>query len=435
MDPLQKKLAETEASISALLAKIDAEQAGEMTEADETTLAALMDTLKDTKAQIAKKEEARAALHKEPSAVSKAGPVFYPEERFKSNNDLAFEKTGNFESLGEFAQAVFDITNRAASALPCNDPRMEQWHNFSAAASSSRGTPGLLVPQQYAQDVTNYSRKLNQIVNLFTPKVTATDSIKYNVNKKEYAATNGVQSYYGTAGSTLTETNPDFEEVTLPIHKQHVYVTVESEVLSDAPRLNQIMMQDAPEAIARLQSRKIFDGMGVNEPLGFMHANNGSLISQAKKSGQAAATIVSENINQMYARLANKDAGAFWLASPSAKAALGDLTIGQNAAYLPVQNPLTQAYEPPLKGLPVIECDFCAVLGTVNDLILVQPKGYELYIREGVRFDTSMHIEFNKDKQAFRWILRNGGGPTFRTVYTPEVGDTRSYFITLATRA
>lgn len=432
---LKEKLAAVVAKLDAVLALADAEQDSVLTDEQSKEMEALMNEASSLKAQIAQREKAETVKAEAEAAIQKPAVVkFFPSVN-KTESDNHFAKTGGFESLGEFAQSVFLSANRALSALPSNDSRMEQWHNFTQAAVSSRGTTGFLVPQQYADEISGYSKQLNQIVNLFQQSPTTGDSVKFTVNKKNYSASNGVQSYYGTPGSSLTESSPDFEEVMIPLHKQHVYVTVESEVLEDAPRLNTILMQDAPEAIGRLQSRKIFDGIGVNEPLGFMHANNGSLISQAKETGQTAATINSPNINKMYSRLVNKEAGAFWLASPGAKAALGDIVLGQNAAYLPIQNPLTQAYEPPLKGLPVIECDFCAALGTVNDIILVQPKGYRIFTKQGVRFDSSMHILFDADKMAFRWILRNGGGPVFRSVYTPEAGDTRSNFITLATRS
>jgi len=60
---------------------------------------------------------------------------------------------------------------------------------------------------------------------------------------------------------------------------------------------------------------------------------------------------------------------------------------------------------------------------------------YILAQRADVRADTSIHVAFLTGEQAFRFMLRLDGQPTWKKPLTPYKGsNTKSPFVTLATR-
>ena len=104
-------------------------------------------------------------------------------------------------------------------------------------------------------------------------------------------------------------------------------------------------------------------------------------------------------------------------------------------------------YEPPpalsaspfatLLGRPVIYSQACETLGSVGDIIFWDPKEYWTGQKaEGVRQDISIHLFFDFDTTAFRFIYRLGGMPWWRTAVSPRSGSaTLSCMVTLAVRA
>ena len=89
-----------------------------------------------------------------------------------------------------------------------------------------------------------------------------------------------------------------------------------------------------------------------------------------------------------------------------------------------------------LKGRPLVACESCATLGTAGDLILWSPKSYLTGTRGGVKEAMSMHLRFDYNEQAFRFLFAVDGQPWHASAITPLKGsNTLSSIVTLAVRS
>jgi len=89
-----------------------------------------------------------------------------------------------------------------------------------------------------------------------------------------------------------------------------------------------------------------------------------------------------------------------------------------------------------LKGRPLIPCEYCATLGTVGDIVLVDLSYYITALQGGVQTASSIHLRFDYAETAFRTMTAIDGQPWLQSALTPFKGsNTLSPFISLATRA
>ena len=160
-------------------------------------------------------------------------------------------------------------------------------------------------------------------------------------------------------------------------------------------------------------------------------------MTQAKKSGQTADTIVSENITGMWSRLwAPSRANSVWLISQDCEPQLSALADANgNALYQPPgglsDTPYTRIF-----NRPVIMSEHCSTLGDKGDIQLVDLSQYLAITKGGIRGDSSMHVRFLYDERVFRWMYRVDGQSTWSAPLTPLNGsNTLSPFINLAARA
>jgi HK97 family phage major capsid protein len=162
------------------------------------------------------------------------------------------------------------------------------------------------------------------------------------------------------------------------------------------------------------------------------------VISVAKETGQAASTIVKENIDKMWSRCWSRSRkNAVWLINqdiePQLLAQPGDRHRRRarlSAAWRPVGAPYATLY-----NRPVIATEYNASLGTTNDIALVDLSQYTIVDKGGVQMATSMHVAFDTDEMRFRVTYRVDGRPMWHSALTPFKGSaTKSPFVILAAR-
>jgi hypothetical protein len=132
----------------------------------------------------------------------------------------------------------------------------------------------------------------------------------------------------------------------------------------------------------------------------------------AAKSGQGAGTVIYENIVKMYSRRYGRNTQNYiWLINQDVEPQLQSM-IAPGAtfpAYLPPGGLSASPYGM-LMGRPVLPLEACSALGTEGDIIFFDPTQYLVVMQsEGMRSDVSMHLYFDTDHLAFRFILRVGG--------------------------
>jgi HK97 family phage major capsid protein len=165
--------------------------------------------------------------------------------------------------------------------------------------------------------------------------------------------------------------------------------------------------------------------------------NSDCTYSQAKETGQAAATIVTENVIKMRSRMRPEEyQNACWYCSLSCMEQLNLLTIdvGTGGAPIALVNITADGIERIL-GRPLIYTEFAEAIGTVGDLVLASWPTY--LIGEGTYSNTasSIHVRFDYNETAFRFVKQVDGQPWWRTTLTLKNSWVVAPFVTLAARA
>lgn len=122
----------------------------------------------------------------------------------------------------------------------------------------------------------------------------------------------GVESKWIAEAGTIAPTKPKFRQIELNLKKQCVLVYVTDEMLQDSTVLENVLTRIASDELSFTLEEAIVAGSGAGEPLGIINAD--CLVSVDKESGQAAGTVLLENIVKMWSRLLGKSrANAVWL--------------------------------------------------------------------------------------------------------------------------
>jgi HK97 family phage major capsid protein len=88
-------------------------------------------------------------------------------------------------------------------------------------------------------------------------------------------------------------------------------------------------------------------------------------------------------------------------------------------------------------GRPIIPTQACQTLGDKGDIIFADLSQYMTAVKTGgLRTDVSIHLWFDYDTLAYRFILRIAGQPWWSSSISPKNGsNTLSPFVTLDERA
>ena len=240
------------------------------------------------------------------------------------------------------------------------------------------------------------------------------------------------------AGSVSSSTNePTFAQVALTAKKLTGYTVVSNELLNDsAIALEAVLMQLFAEALSFFEDDSFIAGVGGGQPVGILNAD--ALVSVAKETGQAATTIVWENIIKMFSRLLPSSLmRSIWYAHPDTFPALAtmSLAVGTGGAPVWINN---GASGPPMTilGRPVVFTEKAETLGTAGDMVLSDMSYYLIGDRQSLAIANSPHVLFTTDQTVWRFIQRVDGRPWIDTALTPRNGtNTMSPFVALATRA
>jgi HK97 family phage major capsid protein len=110
---------------------------------------------------------------------------------------------------------------------------------------------------------------------------------------------------------------------------------------------------------------------------------------------------------------------------------------GAGALYLPPNGLANSSAYGSLLGRPIVVTEACAALGTVGDVILADLTKYLTVVKAGgLRSDVSMHLWFDQNLTAFRFVLRMNGQPWLSAPIARKNGsNTLSHFVTVATRS
>lgn len=296
---------------------------------------------------------------------------------------------------------------------------------------------GFLVPAEMRNEIWKYAFETDGVLTRMTIEPTNSNSVMINRDETTPWGSTGVRAEWLKEGATFTQRKPVFGQDRIELNKVGCLVPATDELLEDAPRLSNHLTQKAGEAINWVVSDSIINGIGGGQPLGII--NSGAVVTQAKETSQTADTINVANAVKMRGRLikAGGLGGAFWAINPDAWNQLPQMTIGNHPVFTSPNSGVKETPSGSLLGIEVLETESCQTLGDLNDLILINPRGYFAAQKQGgIKFAMSIHLWFDTDTTAFKWTIRIGGTPYASGPITPpNSAITQSHFINLAARA
>lgn len=248
----------------------------------------------------------------------------------------------------------------------------------------------------------------------------------------------GIRAYWLDEGAAKTASSPKIRLMDLRLKKLAALIYITDELLADRVALEAFVSSRVPLEINFKVEDAIINGTGGGQPEGILNAN--ATVSVAKEGGQAANTVVWNNIKKMYSRMwARSRQNAAWFINQDIESQLFSMSETVGTGGVPVYLPANGAAGSPfatLMGRPVVPIEYCPTLGTVGDIIFADLSQYVLIDKGSVQAAQSMHVRFLNDEMAFRFVMRVDGQPMWNSALTPFKGTaTQSPFITLATRA
>jgi HK97 family phage major capsid protein len=250
----------------------------------------------------------------------------------------------------------------------------------------------------------------------------------------------GIRVYTDAELALMTQSKTKFEKIRLEPKRLTGMYFASDEILKNAPILQGEMEGLFREEFAFKGQDIAINGSGSGEGLGVLNA--GCLVSVAKETGQVAATILFENLVKMKARVRLRSrASLVWLANQDVEPQLYTLSlpVGTGGSVMPVYVPSMNqdsGVAGTLLGIPIVFVEQCATLGTVGDIILGDWSMYYAANKGGIESASSIHLKFDYNQTAFRFVTWFDGQPRVKSALTPYKGtNTVSPFVALATRS
>lgn len=444
-----KTLAELRALLAQLISRQEsllADEAG-FTDEVEAEVRKIGDEITSTEKSIdelVKKEERRlaalAAVQERTAAVSdivsrsKSGISF--ETKKKPFDHILRDALGE---QGTFGKYLGLIANRALGndsvALQRIQREMRTATGMSIQSNEDGGyligvTDGGLIADQIYEEAVFAKRATRAELD------PGTRSISYKRYKgrsrKDGYRHGGFRVFWEGEGETIDATRLKFETQQINLQSLKAILPVTNDLLINARALESEIMAMAPKSFAFEIDRAMYEGNGVGKPTGIM--NSKLKITIPKESGQAADTLLIENIIKAEARTASEN--SVWYANKNALPQLATLRFTDNSPAFLVHSSISEkGFGKTLFGRPLEFVEFCETIGDEGDVLLADWGAYRVLDPAAIRMEGSMHVYFLTDEYAFRFVKDVNGAPMYDTALEPLKGtETLSEFVTIAAR-
>lgn len=339
-----------------------------------------------------------------------------------------------FEDMPEFFKTIWHNTHSGREV----DAKRTTLKNAAASSGEPAGG-GFLVPEAFRAELLRLSlesgvtRPRARIVPMETSRV-----LYPTVDETSHASNvfGGVQAYWTPESGQMQDVAAKFSRIALEAWKLTAFANVPNELISDSAISFEAYMRSAfPEALAYFEDDAFINGTGVGQPLGWLNAQAG--VEVAAEGGQAAGTIVWENIVKMYSRMLPQALSrAVWVVSPDTFPELATmaLSVGTGGSAIWLNNGVSG---PPMSilGRPVIVSEKVENLGDAGDINFVDLNYYLIGDRQAMTVESSPHYRFQNGETSYKFVTRVDGRPWIQSALTPRNGGaTLSPFVKLAAR-
>ena len=429
---------ELEIANQAFLARLEAGET--LTDEDNAKLSANVEEFDTLTAHIEQRERitAQTATLAEPHgrrtapAPLVAGTVSNPGQAPIVSRPLN-GKSG-FDSFGSFSKAVINAAVNPQAA----DERLMGAIAGNNTATGSEG--GYLVPPDFRDIIMEKITTEESLLGRTDGLQTVSNSITIpKSTTTQWDSSNGVQGYWLGQGGSITTSQAQLAQTVIPVHKLACLVPVTEEQMEDGPLIDSYLNRKVPDKLDWMISDAIINGNGTGKPLGILDAAAGGTVAETR-TATAAQVVLHDDILGLWGHMyAPWRANSVWLINPAVEEWLNILAYsGAPAATgMPVYMPpggLSASPYATLMGRPVIPHQTCAAAGSKGDIILADFSQYLSVTKtSGMRSDVSIHMYFQTDQSAFRFIIRVGGEPWYDEVVAANNGTyNQGAFVVLA---
>lgn len=452
---LKARLGELNETGKAIQAKADAEKR-DLTKEEQDEVDQIFAEFEDVEADIKRRErlaaqderlgESRGRVVPALAAAATELVVEQPARRGMQNTVLRTQEERarwGFRDFGEFCSSV-----RGAVAAPSNmDPRL-----ISNAAATTYGAEGVgadggfAVPPEWRDQIMKQVDAEDSLLSQTDKQPVTGNTITFPVDETSaWQTTGGILAFWDGEAQAMTQSKPALKDLTVKLHRLTALVPVTDELLEDTAALGSYVAGKAGEKIDFKVNDAIVNGTGAGMPLGIMSAP--ALVTVTKETSQTTATFHADNAAKMMARLPAKSfARSVWLINQDVLPFILKLgfaivkadgtAAGAGPMYLPPNGLANSSPYGSLLGRPIVVTEACATVGTAGDVILADLSKYLAVVKSGgVRALTSIHLWFDQNLTAFKFILRMNGQPWLSAAIARKSGsNTLSHFVVTQTR-
>ncbi len=352
----------------------------------------------------------------------------------KKSQEKRDERQEEFKTPREFLLAVMNAGQGRSL-----DKRLEKRAVGSDEAKIvSDPAGGFLVPEQFVPKLLQVDPEMDPMGGMTQriPMSSQIVKIPARVDKNHSTSVSG-----GFTVSRRPETvafassQMTLEQVTLEAHTLVGLTYATEELLQYSPISFAALIQAgfSDQFTSHLINERL-NGTGIGEYLGVMNAP--CLISVAKETGQAAATINYTNVLKMRSRCWGYSK-AVWIANHDTMVQLMSLNQVVGIGGAPVWQPSAREDHPDLLlGRPIIFTEYAKTLGTSGDLVLGNWSEYLEGTLQPLQNAESIHVRFVNHERTFKFWMSNAGAPWWKSALTPKnSSNTLSPFVVCDTRA
>ena len=394
-----------------------------------------MDALIAQVAQTAREEAIKAYDEK-----LKAEPAVNPMTYETSQPAQVKSQPEAFASFGEQLDAI----RRASTPGLSRDRRLDSYKAISGMSETVPGDGGYLVQTDFATELLRLTHETGLLTSRVRriPVGANANGLTINAVAETSRATGsrwgGVQVYWREEAGTVTAKQPEFRRMKLQLNSLMGLCYATDEVLADATALGAVIQQAFAEEFAFVLDDSVIRGSGNGQPMGILNSN--AYVSVAKETGQAADTVLWENVLKMWSRLwARSRMNSAWFIHQDVLPQLAQMSFPVGTGGVPVYLPATGAagsMYSTLFGRPVIEIEQADTVGDQGDIMLLDLSQYLMIDKGGLDAAQSIHVRFIYGENTFRFMLRTDGQPIWNSPLTLfNSSTTVSPFVLLDARA
>lgn len=443
-DALGQKLLELRDAASAINARADAE-GRELTGAEQAEIRRLHSEFEAVEARLAHAEMAERA---NASSGRKSRPPTLPADRADADAHRVNARAGLVIAMNRSPAAQMfgsrptdwkepeDFFRAVANRVA--DPRL------ISAATGVEGTGvdgGFSVPTQWFGGLLDQALQAAE----FAPRCTLfpcmTNALVIPLPDVQDRSTNiaGISGNWANENSAQTAQALKWRSVESKLNKIFVLAEASNELAADGLNYTAQLTGAMSTATAYSLDSAILAGTGVGQPRGII--GHASAIEVTPESGQAADTILFDNLVHMWSRVAPAcQKRAVWFVTPSAWPQLLRMVFPGTSVPVLLGGGQTNgaATAPPatIFGRPVVTTEVAPQLGDAGDIVLADMTQYALPVKGTARIEYDAGPGFSRDVATWRLILRVTGLPLWSAAITPRGGGpTLSWAAYLAARA